>query len=293
MTDIRVVSEKEKEKDNHDFWRHRFRITIQEESTFRERRAYLLSGRRMVGIVSGLAFSVVLITYFLVAHTPLTPYVVPGYIADQYREDASVARIQADSALNALEVQGKYLDNIKIILAGGVPDSTALESGISAPAPDSDLPPAGANDLELRDRIENEDRFSLNSSGPNNAVGMGFDFPPVAGGVSDSFNMAHGHLGIDLIGAEGDMIYSVDDGTVIEATYTAENGYIAIVQHSNNRMSVYKHASSLLKNTGDVVKAGDPIALVGTAGTLSTGPHLHFEWWVNGRPVDPSPWLIE
>lgn len=287
------MSEKEKEKDSHDFWRHRFRITVQEESTFQERRAYLLSGRRIVGIVGGLAFSIALLTYFIVAHTPLTSYLVPGYVADKYREDASIARAQADSALAELSVQEKYLENIKIILSGGVPDSTTTSSGANSPAPDAELPPAGDDDMELRDRIENEDRFALNSSGPDNTVGIGFDFPPVAGGVSDSFNMAHGHLGIDLIGAEGDMIYSVDDGTVIEATFTAENGYIAIIQHSNNRMSVYKHASSLLKSTGDAVKAGDPIALVGTAGTLSTGPHLHFEWWVNGRPVDPSPWLIE
>lgn len=287
------MEEKENEKVKRGFWRNRFRITIQEESTFRERRAYLLSGRRMSGVVGGLGLSVVLITYFLVAHTPLTEYVVPGYVANQYREDASIARAQADSALAALESQGGYIENLKIILSGGVPDSTAVEPGMSAPAPDADLPPAGNSDLELRDRIESEDRFALNSSGPNNTVGMGFDFPPVAGGVSDSFNMAQGHLGIDLIGAEGDMIYSVDDGTVIEATFTAENGYIIIVQHSNNRMSVYKHASSLLKYVGEVVKAGDPIAQVGSAGTLSTGPHLHFEWWVNGRAVDPSPWLVQ
>ena len=68
----------------------------------------------MSGVVGGLGLSVVLITYFLVAHTPLTEYVVPGYVANQYREDASIARAQAASALAALESHGRYIENLKI-----------------------------------------------------------------------------------------------------------------------------------------------------------------------------------
>jgi murein DD-endopeptidase MepM/ murein hydrolase activator NlpD len=73
--------------------------------------------------------------------------------------------------------------------------------------------------------------------------------------------------------------------------YTVEHGYVIAIQHRNNRISIYKHNASLLKEVGELVQMGDVIASVGNSGTQTTGPHLHFEWWVNGQPIDPAPWL--
>lgn len=120
---------------------------------------------------------------------------------------------------------------------------------------------------------------------------MGFDFQPVVGGVSDVFDLSAGHRGVDIEAAEGVLIHSVDDGTVLMSDYTVEHGYVIVVQHRNNRVSIYKHNASLLKEVGDLVKKGSAIASIGNSGTQTTGPHLHFEWWVNGQPIDPSPWL--
>ena len=103
------------------FWRQRFRITIQEESTFHERRAYLLSGRRISSIVIGAVFSVSVISYAIIAYTPLTEFLVPGFIAKQFREDVTMTRKQSDSALATLSIQEKYLSNLKLILSGEVP----------------------------------------------------------------------------------------------------------------------------------------------------------------------------
>ncbi|MEO9219427.1 MAG: M23 family metallopeptidase, partial [Bacteroidia bacterium] len=64
------------------------------------------------------------------------------------------------------------------------------------------------------------------------------------------------------------------------------------VQHTNNVISVYKHNSVLLKQIGDVVKAGDPIAIIGNSGEQSTGPHLHFELWYNGTPINPTDYMV-
>lgn len=100
-----------------------------------------------------------------------------------------------------------------------------------------------------------------------------------------------GHLGIDLVAPEGTAIQSVDDGSVLFSSYTIETGYTLVVQHRGDRVSVYKHCASLLKRQGDLVAGGEAIALMGNTGELSSGPHLHFEWWVKGQPVDPKPWL--
>ena len=84
---------------------------------------------------------------------------------------------------------------------------------------------------------------------------------------------------------------SVLDGTVISAGWSDENGYTIQIQHEGNIVSVYKHNQKLMKKSGDKVTAGMPIAIVGNAGTLSTGNHLHFELWHNGEAVDPAKYI--
>ena len=276
------------------FWRQRFRITIQEESTFHERRAYLLSGRKLVVIALSFVLSVVFLSYLIVAHTPLTEHLVPGFVAKQYREDVSIARQDADSALKLLSVQEKYLNSIKTILKGGGLADSAFVGLVGASnnlVSVDDLPKASDDDLVLRGRIEDEDRFALRRSGPEVMGTLGFGFQPVGGGISDGFDLSHGHLGVDIEAAEGVLVHAVDDGTVLISDFTVEHGYVIVIQHRNNRISVYKHNASLLKEVGELVQMGDAIASVGNSGTQTTGPHLHFEWWVNGQPVDPSPWL--
>lgn len=287
------MANQENDKEKSRFWRHRFRITVQEESTFRERKAFLLSGRRIVGIIAGAVLLVSLFTYFFVAHTPLTKHLVPGYVAKSFHEDARLAKAQADSAIYQLYLHEKYLSSLRVILDGGVPDFTGAASLDSVLQSASELPDPSENDQDLRSRVEEEDRFALKRSGPNAGGEVGFSFYPLKGVVSDGFDLSRGHIGVDIVAAEGELIHSVDDGVVLMSTYTAENGYVAVVQHANNRVSVYKHNSALLKEVGDVVQTGDPIAAVGSSGHESSGPHLHFEWWVKGRPVDPAPWLGE
>ena len=291
MNDIRAVSSRETDKNASGFWRHRFRITIQEESTFQERRAFLMSGRRIVFTLLGFVSIVAFAAYFLVAHTPLTKYVVPGFIAENYKEDVLIARLQTDSAIRQIELQEKYLGSLRIILDGGVPVSIdSLEDNSSLMG--GNLPAADSVDLALRERVESEDRFSLKRNGPNLGSDDGFDVQPVIGVVSDGFNLVHGHVGVDISAAEGILVHSVEDGVVLISAYTTEHGYVIVLQHRNDKVSIYKHNSSLLKDVGDVVRAGDGIAVVGSSGSLSTGTHLHFEWWVRGKPVDPSPWLL-
>ncbi|HDQ16329.1 MAG TPA: M23 family metallopeptidase, partial [Bacteroidetes bacterium] len=114
---------------------------------------------------------------------------------------------------------------------------------------------------------------------------------PVSGVVSNEFNPAKGHFGIDIVSSESTPVLATLDGTIVLATWSLNNGYVIQIQHSNNIISVYKHNSELLKKEGDKVVAGEPIAFVGSTGVQSTGPHLHFEIWQDGASVNPQKFI--
>ncbi|MFP4090665.1 MAG: M23 family metallopeptidase [Cyclobacteriaceae bacterium] len=115
-----------------------------------------------------------------------------------------------------------------------------------------------------------------------------FFFTPLTGIISSAYNPKIGHYGVDIVSKKNEPIKAVADGTVILSSWTQDAGYVITVQHKSNVISVYKHNSSLLKKSGDFVNAGDVIAIIGNTGELTSGPHLHFELWYNGNPVDPE-----
>ena len=115
--------------------------------------------------------------------------------------------------------------------------------------------------------------------------------PPLTGGISAGFQPEKKHYGLDISSPKNTPVKSVLDGVIITADWTLETGNTIAVQHPNNLISFYKHNSKLLKNIGDVVKAGEAIAIIGNSGTLTDGPHLHFELWFRGKPVDPTDYI--
>ncbi|HRZ22071.1 MAG TPA: M23 family metallopeptidase, partial [Bacteroidales bacterium] len=116
-------------------------------------------------------------------------------------------------------------------------------------------------------------------------------FSPLEGIITSRFNPDIGHFGVDLVSNKNEPIKAVLDGMVVFAGWTLETGHVITIQHQQNILSVYKHNSVLLKKEGNFVKAGDVIAIIGESGELSTGPHLHFELWFNGNPVDPTDYI--
>lgn len=94
-----------------------------------------------------------------------------------------------------------------------------------------------------------------------------------------------------LIGApSGSTVSAVADGSVVFAEWMTGYGLILIVDHGNGYMSLYAHNDSLLRDAGDTVRRGDPVAKVGSSGGQGV-PALYFELRRNGQPVDPATWL--
>jgi len=148
----------------------------------------------------------------------------------------------------------------------------------------------------LLQQIEQEEKNNLSiidaGDRSDNLSKLNFFTPVSKGLIINRFDKKGGHFGLDILAAPDAGISAVLDGTVIVATWTLATGHVIQVQHSNNLISLYKHNSVLLKSVGSHVKAGEPIAIIGNSGELTTGPHLHFELWHNGTALNPENYIV-
>ena len=270
---------------------NKYRLVVLNEHTFEERFSLKLS-RLNVYIFGGL-FSVILIlaTIVLIAFTPIKGY-IPGYSSVKLKTDARKLTLASDSLQNRLAVLENYTKSIKSILTGEVTSDDIIDS-IQELAKrtqvDQSTLNASKQDSIFREKIESRDRFPL-SDELQNRVKIVF-FAPVSGTISQSFNSENKHFAIDVVAKTGTPVKAVADGTVIFSEWTTETGYVIILKHANNFISVYKHNGILLKQQGDQVQSGEAIASIGSSGELTTGPHLHFELWSDGYAVNPANYI--
>ncbi|GAO27989.1 M23 family metallopeptidase [Geofilum rubicundum] len=149
-------------------------------------------------------------------------------------------------------------------------------------------------DSLFRVQVEREERFNLSvREVPQSAIALesAFFVSPIKGLVINGFGETTGHFGVDIVAAPSSRVSAVMDGMVVFSGWTVETGYVIQIQHPNNLISIYKHNEILLKEIGQVVKAGEAIARIGNSGELTSGPHLHFELWYNGSPLNPVDYM--
>lgn len=267
---------------------HKYRLVILNEDTFEERFAIKLNRLNVFVIVSLSSILLVVLTTLLIAFTPLREY-IPGYSSTALKKKAIELSYKTDSLQKVLAMNERYFASIKKVLTGDVKTTEfnrdsiieAAEKDIS----ENDLKPNKADSL-LREKVDKEDKYNLFESAISSTNFV--LFPPVNGTISEGYNAENKHYAVDIVVAEETPVKATADGTVIFAGWTTDTGYVVIIEHRNELISVYKHNASITKTQGDLVKAGEVIALSGDTGTLSTGPHLHFELWNRGYPVNPT-----
>lgn len=276
----------------------KYRLILLQEKTYDERFAINTNPLQLLLLVLAAAFILILITTVLFMYTPLKN-TIPGYVDDEWKRDARYSRQQVDSLLREVEERDRYLNNIKLLLSGNVvPDSTLeVAARDSFDVEEEDLPPyeAAPEDSALRAKVTNEDRYLLSVTQQEEQLGDPsrlYLFQPLSGMMSAPFDPRISHYGIDIVAPANSVIKSVLGGTVVFASWTSGGGYELHLQHPYNLISVYKHNSVLLKSLGDQVEPGDAIAIIGDSGDHSDGPHLHFELWRSGVPVDPSQYFV-
>ena len=270
---------------------NKYRLVILNESTFEEKLSFKLS--RLNVFVAGwiITFLLIGLTTLLIAFTPLREY-IPGYSSTKLKKQATDLTYKTDSLVNVLNYTNRYLENIRKVLNGDIANNEtnrdSLFEQIKLDPSTIDLSPI-KEDLNLREQVALEDKYNLfqgNSSTTERRL-----ISPVSGTISQEYDSKVKHFAVDVVAPKDTPVKAVANGTVIFSDWTTETGYVIIVEHKDNLLSVYKHNGALLKSQGDVVQSGEVIASVGNTGKLTTGPHLHFELWNNGSPVNPTDYL--
>ncbi|WP_296382678.1 M23 family metallopeptidase [Winogradskyella sp.] len=283
-----MAKEKKKEKKFAKKLLHKYRLVILNEDTFEERFAIKLTRLNVFILTSISAICLVVLTILLIAYTPLREY-IPGYSSAKLKKEATILNYKTDSLVRELELNKSYYASIRKVLTGDVATvDFNRDSIIAATQNDIDILQVKTNkeDSLLREKVEKEDKYNLfESAGDRSNYVL---FPPVNGTISEGYNIEEKHFAVDVVIAINTPVKATADGTVIFAEWTVETGYVVIIEHNQELISVYKHNSAITKTQGDLVKAGEVIAMSGNTGELSTGPHLHFELWSKGYPVNPT-----
>jgi murein DD-endopeptidase MepM/ murein hydrolase activator NlpD len=272
----------------------KYRLLLINDRTFEERFSIRLDRLNVILLGVG-AFTVygAFVTAVIV-FTPLKRY-IPGYSDQETKRNAYRSLVKADSLELKLIQRDRYIDNLRMVLSGELPaDSAHLMAPLAEKPGPQDLEPGVADSL-LRARVAREEAYSLSegraSTDGRELAGI-FFFPPLQGIVTSTFDQREGHFGVDIVAQADAAVKACLNGTVTLASWTTDAGHVLHVQHANDLISIYKHNSVLLKTVGDKVKAGEAIAIVGDSGELTTGPHLHFELWLNGEAVDPEAYMV-
>jgi len=281
--------EKEKKEKKKNSWREKYRFTIYNDTTFEEVWKIRLTRYNAFLVVSFIVLFIIGSTVSLIAFTNLREF-IPGYPDSEMRRNILMNAIRLDSLERELDLRDKYFANLNAIISGkqpvdilATPDTGKKYSNIQF----SSIPEVET----LKTEIEKEERFNLTLprlTEPAGLAGLHF-FPPVKGIITAKFDPRAKHFGVDIVTRPKSPAMAALDGTVVFTGWTMETGYVIQIQHSNNLITVYKHNASLLKENGDYVRAGEAISVVGSSGEMYTsGPHLHFEIWYKGIPLDPE-----
>lgn len=291
---VKKKKKKQKAGNTRSFWhqiRFKYKLSFFNENTLEEVWSFRLSQLSAIASILLFAFVLVTITALIIITTPIRNY-LPGYLDVEVRKEIVQNALRADSLERMMAIQSVYLDNIAGILSGTTPiDSIRGIDSLAQVNPDYEIPRGLAEDTFIRN-FEEEEKYNLTSlnTTPISTDGI-FFYKPVNGIISSAYQADIRHYGVDLVAAPKESVLATLDGTVVYTGYDPDTGNVIQIQHKNGFLSVYKHNDTLLKQIGDQVVAGEAIALLGNTGDLSTGPHLHFELWYRGVPVNPSEYI--
>ncbi len=268
----------------------KFHILLVNEKTLEKRKLFSSSSINLAAS-SLFAFLLLLSTSFILIYiTPLKEY-FRGYTSIELRENAVENSMKLDSLESLYISQSKYIKSLKDLLSGNISfeDLDQNTENTESNSLELEIVKTNLDDSLLRALVDEEDKYNaFDLEGERFTTVL---FPPVKGGLSSGFDYESKHYGVDIAMPENSPVHSISEGIVVFAEWTSETGFVIILEHLNGLTSIYKHNSSIIKTQGDRIETGEIIAFTGNTGSLTTGPHLHFELWYRGEPVDPESYI--
>ncbi len=269
----------------------KYLLIVRNEENLSERSPFSFTYAKLL-VFSFALMTVMLILSLFLSRTILSQWFDPRSATLEANKKLLQLTLQIDSLSYEAERKQMFINTFKSILQEDFEGIDSVEAnnpqilnrGLN-PREDELLP----IDSLIRREFEEagEEYLGLNRQ-YNQELQEVFFFSPITGIVSGPFDLSEEHYGIDIVAKSDEPVKSIADGSVIMADWTQDSGYVIAIQHRNNLISVYKHNAALLKKVGTFVSAGEIIAIIGNTGELTTGPHLHFEIWYNGTPVNPE-----
>lgn len=272
----------------------KYRLVLMNDQTFQEERSFRLYPSS-VALVTLVVFTLISALVVLVMITTPMGKLVPEKSNQTIRSQITTMYLHVDSLEKAVAARDAFIIRVKDLVyeqfeyADDLEDPNLKKSNTSTPVPKKSeelrkLMASVDSEAELGNLIDN----TLTN---NNSISNMIFVAPIKGMVSDTFAPTRAHYGTDIVAPKGSLIKATQKGTVLVATWSADTGHMLAIQHDNNVVSFYKHNASLLKKTGDMVQAGEGIAIIGNTGEMTEGPHLHFELWFNGQAINPERYI--
>ena len=272
-------------------WRATYRFVIFHDETFEERFSYKLNRLNVFLVISVSVVLLIAATFLVISQTQLKEY-IPGYDSSELRRQAIRNNDRLDSLQLTLQRNQRYIASVNKVLRGDL-DLQELESqrqldSVFIDTNYVDFPTSKADSL-LRADVAQDDKYNVLDSA-NQTIPFVL-FPPITGTISQGYDASVEHYAVDIVVPRNTPVKAAAQGNVIFAGWTTETGYVVIISHPYNILSVYKHNASLNVRQGDAVDPGQVIAIAGNSGTMTTGPHLHFELWSDGYALNPEEFI--
>jgi len=286
---LNTVKNKKQKKNSINKLTRSYKVVVSSEDTFEERLSFSTNKFNVFLVLSLYSIILIAFTISVVFFTQIRE-MVPGYSSSDLLTQAIYLTKKTDSLENELELNNTFYKSIENVLSGKTEEIIYKDTlAVSKEKDNIDLQAvlANAEDSILRKYVEEEDKFNLTKN--ELVIENKMFVSPVKGQITQKFDPLNNHFALDILVDTGTPVKSILEGKVIFSEWSVDTGHVLIIDHGDDIISVYKHNSKVLKTQNNFVKAGEVIAYSGNQGTLSTGPHLHFELWKNGTPINPEP----
>mgnify|MGYP003682056287 FL=1 len=274
---------------------NRYLLIVRNEEDFSEKRTIIFNYGRLI-LLLAFIFILSMTLSVLSVNTVLKQWFDPRYAEMEANRQVLNLTLMLDSLQKEVQVKNNYIQNVKYILEGQNLDSLSSSKKVLSTSTLGDInlsPALSPLDSQFRAEYESSDLglVSLNFNRSEDELREIVFFTPLEGIVTNNFDPKEDHFGIDIVSQENEPIKALADGIVIMASWTLDGGYVLVIQHSGNLISIYKHNSELLKSVGNFVESGEIVSIIGNTGELTSGPHLHFELWFKEQAVNPEDYV--
>lgn len=271
---------------------NRYQLIIRNEENFAEKTSVGFTYSKII-LFSVIIFILFLVISLFLVETVLEKWFDPKYEQMVLNQQLYGLALKVDSLAQEVDRKDRFIANFQRVLSGDTSDFHDPAEILRGETQPLTSKPAALKlepvDSAFRRDFERSDLSLITLANvKNRELQETFFFSPIAGFISDRYNVKKSHFGVDIVAKTNEPVKCIADGTVIFSDWTQDGGWVLMIQHSANLISVYKHNAELYKKLGTFVNAGEIISIVGNSGEMTNGPHLHFELWYNGNSLNPE-----